>query len=116
MGDDTWNSLFPNNINETWYIIFNSWPYPSFDVWDLHTVDRGVVEHLFPVIDRGNYTFCIAHFLGVDHAGHRYGPGHLAMGDKLAEMNGIITKILNVISDDTLVVIIGDHGMDKKGG
>lgn len=64
IGDDTWNNLFPTQLNE-------SWPYPSFNVWDLDSVDEGVVEHLFPVIHRGDYGLCIAHFLGVDHAGHR---------------------------------------------
>lgn len=38
------------------------------------------------------------------------------MGDKLTQMNGIIDKIFKEVSDDTLVVILGDHGMDEKGG
>ena len=41
-GDDTWLSLFPNRFTRTY-------PYPSFDVWDLDTVDRGVEKHLFQV-------------------------------------------------------------------
>lgn len=32
----------------------------------------------------------IAHFLGVDHCGHRYGPDHPAMADKLTQMNAVI--------------------------
>ena len=34
-GDDTWLSLFPDAFAA-------AHPYPSFDVWDLDTVDRGV--------------------------------------------------------------------------
>ena len=41
-GDDTWLSLFPNRFTR-------NYSYPSFDVWDLDTVDRGVEKHLFKV-------------------------------------------------------------------
>ena len=59
--------LFPNSLNE-------SYPYPSFDVWDLHTVDNGVVKHLFPALkNSSSWDLLVAHFLGVDHAGHRFG-------------------------------------------
>ncbi|KAI8928260.1 hypothetical protein BC831DRAFT_548500 [Entophlyctis helioformis] len=45
MGDDTWDRLFPTSLNETY-------PYPSFDVWDLHSVDEGVISHLFPALEK----------------------------------------------------------------
>lgn len=35
VGDDTWEHLFPDFFDI-------SIPYPSFDVFDLHTVDDGV--------------------------------------------------------------------------
>jgi phosphatidylinositol glycan class O len=109
IGDDTWNNLFPNHLNL-------SYPYPSFDVWDLHTVDNGVKSHLFPILDsRDDFGLLIAHFLGVDHAGHRYGPAHVEMAEKLAEINLAIERILNSVDNETLVVVMGDHGMDSKG-
>jgi len=44
---------------------------------DLHTVDEGVIEHLFPLIENltriSEWDIAIAHMLGVDHVGHRYG-------------------------------------------
>ncbi|KAI8894631.1 hypothetical protein BC833DRAFT_604219 [Globomyces pollinis-pini] len=110
LGDDTWDRLFPSSFNESHF-------FPSFDVWDLHTLDKGVLSHLMPMLDEPihDWGFLVAHFLGVDHAGHRYGPGHVAMGDKLTEMNDVFAKIFDKVHDDTLVVIMGDHGMDKKG-
>lgn len=42
-GDDTWAGLFPRQFNV-------SHPFPSFDVADLHSVDRGVVAVLAPMI------------------------------------------------------------------
>lgn len=68
IGDDTWQKLFDDQLDP------RSVFYPSFDVWDLDTVDRGVEEHLFPLLSAKNDAkLTIAHFLGVDHAGHRYG-------------------------------------------
>ncbi|KAI8903588.1 alkaline-phosphatase-like protein [Gorgonomyces haynaldii] len=108
MGDDTWTNLYPN--------LDKNWSYPSFDVWDLHTVDNQVNSHLFPLLEqKADWQLVVAHYLGVDHAGHRYGPDHPAMGDKLVQMNDIIKRIVEKIDNQTLLIVLGDHGMDKKG-
>ncbi|TPX57890.1 hypothetical protein PhCBS80983_g03482 [Powellomyces hirtus] len=110
MGDDTWENMYPNVMNE-------SYPYPSLVVWDLHTVDNGVLSHLQPFLKRDpeDWDLLIAHFLGVDHAGHRYGPAHPAMGEKLTQMNGVLHDLFKEVDEDTVVFVIGDHGMDPKG-
>lgn len=57
-GDDTWMSLFPNRFTR-------SYPFPSFDVWDLDTVDRGVEENLEKELKNPeNWDVLIGHFLG----------------------------------------------------
>lgn len=113
LGDDTWTALFPGyfqpNISKA---------YDSFNVWDLHTVDNGVLEHIFPLLEpdrKGEWDLLIGHFLGVDHAGHRYGPNHPAMTAKLQQMDKFVRDLTQTIDDDTLLVIMGDHGMDSKG-
>ena len=115
LGDDTWWALFPEyfepNISKA---------YDSFNVWDLHTVDNGVIDHIFPLIESGNaqkdqWDLLIGHCLGVDHAGHRYGPDHAAMKDKLQQMDEFVRKLVDSVDDDTLLVVMGDHGMDEKG-
>lgn len=40
MGDDTWENLFPKKF-------YRSLPFPSFNVKDLHTVDNGILQHLY---------------------------------------------------------------------
>lgn len=40
MGDDTWENLFPKKFHR-------SLPFPSFNVKDLHTVDSGILQHLY---------------------------------------------------------------------
>ncbi|WKT48767.1 hypothetical protein QSH57_013697 [Fusarium oxysporum f. sp. vasinfectum] len=113
LGDDTWWSLFPGyfepNISKA---------YDSFNVWDLHTVDNGVIDNIFPLLSKerkGEWDLLIGHCLGVDHAGHRYGPDHPAMGAKLRQMDEFIRKLVESVDDKTLLVVMGDHGMDSKG-
>ncbi|KAI5804572.1 hypothetical protein EDC01DRAFT_643928 [Geopyxis carbonaria] len=113
MGDDTWMALFPGFFEKDM-----EHPYESLNVWDLHTVDNGVNEHIFPLLDAKNssrWDVLFAHYLGVDHAGHRYGPDHFAMNEKLKQMDGVLQRLIDSIDDDTLLVVMGDHGMDPKG-
>jgi len=113
LGDDTWTALFPG------YFEANiSRAYDSFNVWDLHTVDNGVVDNIMPLVSserKGEWDVMFAHFLGVDHAGHRYGPNHPAMTAKLQQMDGVLRDLVKKLDDDTLLVVMGDHGMDGKG-
>ncbi|KAL4884074.1 hypothetical protein BJY04DRAFT_21298 [Aspergillus karnatakaensis] len=113
LGDDTWHALFPGYFDPNF-----TRPFDSFNVWDLHTVDNGVNEHLFPLLEPQNYTkwdVIFGHYLGVDHAGHRYGPNHPAMAAKLNQMDQVIRELITRIDDNTLLVVMGDHGMDSKG-
>lgn len=113
LGDDTWQALFPGYFDGNL-----THPYDSFNVWDLHTVDNGVNEHLYPLLRRENRTkwdVIFGHYLGVDHAGHRYGPNHVAMAAKLQQMDQVIRDVMAALDDDTLLVVMGDHGMDIKG-
>ncbi|KAL8847345.1 MAG: hypothetical protein Q9221_007628 [Calogaya cf. arnoldii] len=112
LGDDTWHSLFPGQFDSNL-----THAYASFNVWDIHTVDNGVTEHLLPLLqsEASNWDVIIGHYLGVDHAGHRYGPDHIAMNDKLEQMDRILRDIIAALDDGTLLVVMGDHGMDIKG-
>jgi predicted AlkP superfamily pyrophosphatase or phosphodiesterase len=114
LGDDTWLALYPNIEFKNLHV------YPSFDVHDLDTVDNGILENLWNVIqDNQQYSFIIAHFLGVDHCGHRYGPLHIEMKRKLNQMDDVIqniTLLFNKInSSSSLLMVIGDHGMTQQG-
>lgn len=113
MGDDTWDKLFKDYINPKL-----NFPYESLNVWDLHTVDNGVIEHMTPLLERNRskeWDVLIGHFLGVDHVGHRFGPNHLAMKEKLNQMNNFIEDTISKIDDKTLLIVMGDHGMDRTG-
>ncbi|KAJ2310613.1 mannose-ethanolamine phosphotransferase gpi13, partial [Coemansia sp. RSA 2704] len=182
LGDDTWISLFPNALSDTRAAEVNGtlpepgpgWarirPFPSLNVWDLDTVDDGVISRLpmfllppeakgqdreleqqreqwrqlvkqphmwahtdFSKVPEANsmlsdnvgltqlhrdWDMIIAHGLGVDHCGHRFGPDHSAISQKLAQMNQAIELIVSAIDRDdrsTALFVFGDHGMDSKG-
>ena len=83
MGDDTWTSLFPGRF-------IREFSFPSFNVKDLHTVDNGILKNLYKETKKKDWDLIIAHFLGVDHCGHTYGPNHLAMTEKLLQMDQVI--------------------------
>ena len=113
LGDDTWVALFGKHFEANL-----THPYDSLNVWDLHTVDDGVNQHIFPLLEEKEsrkWDVLIGHYLGVDHAGHRYGPDHPAMNAKLKQMDGVVRKLIEAIDDRTLLVVMGDHGMDPKG-
>lgn len=112
MGDDTWETVYPTSFAPNM-----SWPYDSFNVEDLHTVDEGVIRHLFPLLNspEPKWDVAIGHMLGVDHAGHRVGPSGATMRAKLYQMDKVLRQVVQYIDDDTLLVVLGDHGMDTKG-
>ncbi|EIN06531.1 hypothetical protein PUNSTDRAFT_136386 [Punctularia strigosozonata HHB-11173 SS5] len=112
MGDDTWMTVFPDTFDPDM-----THPYDSFNVEDLHTVDEGVTTHLFPLLEQKDkrWDFLIGHFLGVDHVGHRVGPDHPTMKAKLGQMNDVLSRVVERLEDDTLLVVLGDHGMDRRG-
>ncbi|XP_012625526.2 GPI ethanolamine phosphate transferase 3, catalytic subunit isoform X1 [Microcebus murinus] len=108
MGDDTWKDLFPGAFSQAFF-------FPSFNVRDLHTVDNGILEHLYPTMDSGEWDVLIAHFLGVDHCGHKHGPNHPEMAKKLSQMDQVIQGLVERVENDTLLVVAGDHGMTMNG-
>ncbi|CAO3594657.1 unnamed protein product [Absidia cylindrospora] len=114
MGDDTWQHLFPAALTPE-----RTFASDSFKMFDLHTVDNRIQEQLWPLLDGtssgDDWQVVIAHFLGVDHCGHTYGPDHTNMATKLEEMNSVLARIVDHVDEDTLLVVMGDHGMSVEG-
>lgn len=115
MGDDTWLTIFPESV----FAPNLSFPFDSFNVEDLDTVDSGVRQHLIPLLDEdrsdSSWDILIAHPLGLDHAGHRFGASHGQTTRKLQEVNMLISDIVKRLAENDLLVVMGDHGMDSKG-
>uniref|UniRef100_A0AAG5DED7 GPI ethanolamine phosphate transferase 3, catalytic subunit n=1 Tax=Anopheles atroparvus TaxID=41427 RepID=A0AAG5DED7_ANOAO len=108
LGDNTWTELFPNRFTR-------EYAYPSFNIYDLDTVDTAIEKYLPREMARDDWDIIVAHFLGVDHCGHRYGPMHDEMRRKLGEMNEVIRNVTEQMAEGTTLIVIGDHGMTKTG-
>ncbi|POY69885.1 hypothetical protein BMF94_7113, partial [Rhodotorula taiwanensis] len=116
IGDETWLNVFPRQSG-VWHDGL-VWPYDSFDVEDLDTVDRGVRTHVLELLEparQREWDILIAHGLGLDHAGHRFGAEHRETTRKLGETNQLLEDIVERLEDDTLLVVVGDHGMTDRG-
>ena len=102
VGDDTWTDLFPTQFDI-------SWPYPSFNTRDLDTVDNGCLKGLPILLNDLRTTgqrqkeleVVVAHFLGVDHVGHTYGPHNRYMHEKLSQIDAAISTTLDIIDEST---------------
>jgi len=116
-GDDTWTALYPSEGD--FFDRNLTFPFPSFDVHDLHTVDNGVDHHLLRLLTQADteckWDVAVAHMLGLDHAGHRYGTEHELFSSKLDEVDLFIHKVMSKLDPDTLLIVMGDHGMTAKG-
>ncbi|XP_042065127.1 GPI ethanolamine phosphate transferase 3-like isoform X4 [Salvia splendens] len=117
MGDDTWVQLFPDHFA-------TSYPFPSFNVKDLDTVDNGCIANLFPALDKGDWDVLVAHFLGVDHAGHIFGVDSAPMIEKLEQYNEVIERVVGALErqsrpgglhENTMLLVMGDHGQTLNG-
>lgn len=114
-GDDTWLKLFPDFFN-------NSDGTNSFFVNDFYDVDNNVTRHLEHELSKSaGWDGLFLHYLGLDHIGHKTGPRSNFMTSKHKELDGIIKRIYEFIDsskahrDDTLFVLMGDHGMNEIG-
>ncbi|XP_055687735.1 GPI ethanolamine phosphate transferase 3 [Lutzomyia longipalpis] len=108
LGDSTWTDLFPGRFKRTY-------SYPSFNIFDLDTVDRRIEKYLPGEIAKDDWDLLIAHFLGVDHCGHKHGPLHREMSRKLTEMDTMVRKVIDEMPNDTMLIVLGDHGMTTSG-
>ena len=85
-----------------------------------------------------NWSVVIAHFLGVDHVGHRFGPDHESMRTKMRQLDEVVRsvrtyvfsllvllfaivdthrmcQVVDEIDNSTLLLVFGDHGMTSRG-
>ncbi|XP_017761013.1 PREDICTED: GPI ethanolamine phosphate transferase 3 [Eufriesea mexicana] len=108
MGDDTWINLFPGKFKR-------QFPSPSFNVWDIDSVDKDVRYRIFFEMKKKDWSLLIAHILGIDHCGHKHGANHPEMTRKLNDTNTLIREIIGSLEEDTVLFVVGDHGMTESG-
>lgn len=113
-GDDTWLKLFPDYFAKTDGT-------SSFYVSDFTIVDQNVTRHLDEELSkkgRAQWNTMILHYLGLDHIGHKGGPESANMPAKQRELDVVVEQIFHGLlqkDDKTLMVLMGDHGMNDIG-
>ena len=60
--------------------------------------------------------FLVVHFVGLDHAGHAWGPQSDRYAAAARSMDAKIDGLLRLVDADTTVVITSDHAMTNRGG
>lgn len=81
----------------------------------MDTVDTAINQALPDELKKDDWSLLIAHYLGIDHCGHKFGPLHSEMARKLTEMNTAIEKVIEQMDNETILFVIGDHGMTITG-
>ena len=112
-GDDTWLKLCPPSEFFDKYEGTN-----SFFVSDFTEVDFNVTRHLDSELNDSTWDALILHYLGLDHIGHKGGPESVYMKPKQMEMDDVLKRIYESVlakSENTLMVLLGDHGMNEIG-
>jgi GPI ethanolamine phosphate transferase 3 subunit O len=91
------------------------YPYPSFNVRDLDTLDNEVKKDLLNELALNNFTLLIGHIIGVDHAGHTFSASHSEIERKLNDSEAIVREVIEKMDSDTVLIVCGDHGMTDDG-
>ena len=82
LGDDTWLSLFSTDM------LYQHHTFPSFNIKDLDTNDLNVDIKLKSILNSTiEWNMIVAHYLGVDHCGHTFGPKNSMIRRKLNDIN-----------------------------
>ncbi|KAG5096701.1 hypothetical protein JHK82_046555 [Glycine max] len=81
----------------------------------INQVDNGCIEHLLLSLYEEDWDVLIAHFLGVDHAGHIFGVDSTPMIEKLEQYNTILESGPGSSHENTMLVVMGDHGQTLNG-
>ncbi|KAL7485702.1 hypothetical protein ACHAW6_011303 [Cyclotella cf. meneghiniana] len=148
VGDDTWVDLFPTQFDDCHpYPSFNTRDLDTVDdgclmhlprlldgliglkknetnesLLSLATIESLAQQQPSHQTNTSSFAFelIVAHFLGVDHVGHTYGPNDPHMERKLHQMDRMLSHTMNVVDDAptescVAAFVFGDHGMTEDG-
>lgn len=79
--------------------------------------DRIHAERARKVLQNGTAPrFLVVHFVGLDHAGHAWGPQSERYAATARSLDEKIGGLLGLVDADTTVVITSDHAITNRGG
>eukprot|EP00762_Andalucia_godoyi_P005176 ANDGO_03961.mRNA.1 GPI ethanolamine phosphate transferase 3 len=111
IGDEMWSLLFSDDRIAR---IHNG---PSLNVFDLYTVDEVVDQYKLQELakENGPWELLILHYLGLDHAGHRYSVHDPNMAERASHYDTELRRAIDHQPKNTVFIMFGDHGMTDTG-
>ena len=106
-GDPLWTQMFPHEFTEAITV-------PGFDMMDMD-VDNPTTAFIQTKLKENNYDLIIGHMLGIDHMGHSYGLADERVAQVIAKIDEFLMNIIEKMDNDTMLIVLGDHGMTEKG-
>jgi len=106
-GDSLWNDFFPDDLITTTET-------RSFDIKD-DDVDVATVNFIDYITKNKDFNLVIGHMLALDHMGHYRGLGDPKLAEAIQHTDQLIKNIMDIMDENTTLMIVGDHGMDYSG-
>lgn len=112
-GIEEWIDLYPD-------VFDRKEDFSSFHLPRLVDGDRNVTRNLSKELENNDWTALVLHYLGLDCIAHMGGPKSAHMRPKQLEMDDVVRDIYTALirelhMQDTLLVLLGDHGMTAQG-
>jgi hypothetical protein len=111
--DLLWFYMFPKK----YYFEGRSENLDTFYILNTDTVDTNITRHLPNEFKNQDFDMLLLHFMGLDHVGHVQGIQMLnsvQFQEKALQLDRVLSEIYANITDDTLLLLCSDHGMNNK--
>lgn len=105
-GDNTWTDLFPS-------LVQNSVTLGAYDKVRPFETEINIINALLRGV--GAYDYVLSHLVYLDHYGHEYTTDSVQVKIIMDEYNRMIEEIYEKMSEDTLICIYSDHGVNDDG-
>ncbi|CAK84273.1 unnamed protein product (macronuclear) [Paramecium tetraurelia] len=111
IGDNNWLGLYPNE-----FTIAHPLNKMKINSRAMYVVDKKF-QRLFGQNFDTSFDLAVVHFLGIDYVAHEYNrvSENKVLEEQLNQLSTIITQIYSRLSNDTTLIITGDHGMLNDG-
>lgn len=107
-GDQFWKYAF-SALNKQENVIC------SFSKGDIERREDLLFEKMILRIKEEQDEFTFAHFISLDAFGHSYGTASPMMTATLDRFDGYVRQIYREMSEDSLLVVVSDHGVTDQG-
>ncbi|TGJ81848.1 hypothetical protein E0Z10_g6909 [Xylaria hypoxylon] len=112
-GIEEWVDLYPDVFDRIE-------SFSSFQLPRLVNSDQNITRNLSNELARDDWTALVLHYLGLDCIAHSGGSRSAHMRPKQLEMDAVVRDIYTALihepyMQDTLLVLLGDHGMTAQG-